>query len=446
MSASQLAELNWAQKAWLIGPHDGIADLPWRHRCHMRVALRKKVDIAQVKASFERVIAHFPMLRAQAVHNADGDVALRISPTASAGNILVTEIAGDDTGEVPQAVMDIMREEGRPNIGVVLFQNSTGTTLAIEAAHFFLDGESLATTVSYALRFLEGKEAPWDEEGDEDDTHRAILRYERSAAALRTSQRNIARLCAMGEKAVGLGNAGPYLLHSESSIGGAGSRSLGRACGALAATAGAPMPGVLLSLFLIARSALLDEHHTWLAVCSANRLTPDERRYVGLQTRHGALLADLGSGSETFAELVRRMTGALTDAVLNSRHDPDELLRAYRASGIPENPPCFFNFIDGRPLGSELEVDELAGVEEMQVPWVSAPSGRFALELNCFSTSGFVGTSVEHDPKIYPRDRMTELLSTLHNLAERAAHFGPEVTVGRLLEQAEAGTERDQPG
>ncbi|MGW3133593.1 hypothetical protein [Streptomyces sp. NPDC001123] len=441
MSASTLAELNWAQKAWLIGPHDGIADLPWRHRCQMRVALRKRVDIASVRASFERVIAHFPMLRAQAVHNADGDVALRILPTVSARNMVVAEIAGDDIGEVPQAIMDNMREEGRPNIGVVLFQDSTRTTLAIEAAHFFLDGESLATAVSYALRFLEGKEPLWDEEGSEDDTHRAILRYERSAAALSTSQRNIARLCTIGEKAVGLGKAGPYLLHTESSIGGAGSRSLGRACSALAASAGVPMPGVLLSLFLIARGALLDEHHTWLAVCSANRLTADERRYVGLQTRHGALLADLGSGSETFAGLVRRMTGALTDAVLNSRHDPDDLLQAYRTRGIPENPPCFFNFINGRALGSGLELDEMAGVEEMQVPWVSAPSGRFALELNCFSTSGFVGTSVEHDPKIYPRDRMAELLTAVHNLAERAAHFGPEATVGRLLEQAEARAE-----
>ncbi|MFI6934731.1 condensation domain-containing protein [Streptomyces sp. NPDC050287] len=437
MPSSGIVGLNWAQQAWLLGPHDDLRDLTWRHRCELSVPLRVRIDAGRTRTAFERLVVRFPMLRAVAVSGADGEIAQTLLPTASAKDLLVFEVEDRNLNDASSAQIDkVAREENRLNIAVVLVQEPSRSTLILKAAHFFLDAYSLTAIASEAVRIIESGCA--SEEAEEDRSHWSILEYEKSPEALRRSARNIRHLCDIADEAARLGLAKPYSLQRESSIGGSCSRRLEVACRTLAASTRASLPAVLLSLFLIVYNRMFGPEHAWLAVCSANRITPDELRYVGLQTRHGALLADVGLAAETFAEFAGRTGQSLVHAVQNARHDPRGLVAEYSARGLPGDPPFFFNYVHGAQPHSPIVADPVAGIDALDFPWVSAPSGRFALELNCFSLSGLAGVNVEHDPGIFPRESMTELMNSILRLAERIADRGTSIRVGELRRGGDA--------
>ena len=433
METMKPSSFTWAQRAWMFGAHDGLTDLRWRHMCEVHFPLRLRLDGKQVRTAFHHVVRRYPMLRMRIALSAEGAMEQSVMPQQSADELMFVEI---DRESANSAFFDQVNQRirgGYPlNIAVVLIQDPEFSTLVIKASHLFLDGEGASIILADILDLLERPVvAPFQVE---DRAHEEIAALEAGPKYQKMSVRNVDRLCALADQATRLGVTRDFTLQPNCSVGHSSSTALRRSSSTLATGLKIFESAVPLSLFLLAYRELVDCSHTWFSVCSANRLEAAERRYVGLQSRHGALFASIDRDTETFAALARRITQSLASAVQNARHDPREQIDQVRQRGYPDNPPLFFNFMGSeKPVSPLLRLPEEPALErERRIEWETAPSGRFALEINVYSAPGEVSVVCEHDPVLFSRQTVTSLINGLSDAGDFVIASGPDVTVGEI--------------
>jgi hypothetical protein len=414
--------LSWAQQAWLTGPPRLDEHDAWLHEIGVPVWVPADFTSDQAVTLLQRLVQSYPPLRARLCRGPDGTIAQHI-------------LAPDD----PSLADDIRRWAVQtrehqalpvPNIALVLPGSGPGeATATIRLAHAFIDGGGVNSLVSSVHQSIRSGVPP----RAQDQLYRRIafergasgaamsaeaVRYltQTASAAIGTDLVDVQRPVAKGEVPACMGSSqGMFELMVRF---GAGSRLL--------------RASVLLCLAMLAYCGIRDRTGAWMAVNVANRMSADEREFVGMTIQNGWLMHTFPPAAG-FADLVRAMAARLVKCVRHGRYDPAAATRELDRACLPHLPNFYFNYVE--PPDIQWRAAPATGPEPTRrFTWErqQAAGAGCPLEFNAFAATQSVGLILKYDDKVFTRRDITDFIDLLRSITTKVAH-NPNAPVTTLL-------------
>ncbi|HEX4722126.1 MAG TPA: hypothetical protein VH333_06395 [Pseudonocardiaceae bacterium] len=374
MNRVRTVPLSWAQRAWVLGPPTLTESDGWRHDLGATIVIPRHVGVSEIKAALAVLIRTYPALRARLVSSPDGGGVLdqEIVSAAPAGVC----VAPAELDPVRTAAVARRAAIGSANIGAAVQYAGAGTTVTLAMAHAFVDGWAVG------LLRTAFEQALCPASAVAQDTLFTLLEFERSAAGVELSRRNVRRLVSVATKADRLGllpsaSAGASHEHGDLLAGIHDSTWLLDVL--RAPPSGLARAATLLSLVYLGYCRWRGTKGAVFVTPVANRVSQEQQEFVGLMMMRNWVLLDWRP-DEPFSALADRVTTQLLRCALHGRFDPVAALDELDRAGITASPRLYFNYAE--PAG--FVVPPRSAPRPETTHWRRLPSGGVPFEFNAY--------------------------------------------------------------
>jgi hypothetical protein len=408
--------LSWAQRAWLAGPPRLDEHDAWLHEIVTPVRVPVGLTPDQAATLLHHLVRSYPSLRSRLWRQPDGTIAQHV-------------VDPDDPS---------LAEPGVPNIALVLPPpGRPDATATIRLAHAFVDGGGLNALLSSLHHMIRSGVPP----RPQDLLYRRID-FERGAAGAALSAAAVRHLRQTASTAVGLDlvdTQRPVVKGEVPACMGT-SHALFQLLARFGSGSRLLRASVLLSVAMLAYCGMRDRNGAWVAVNVANRMSADDRAFVGLTIQNGWLVHGLTSDVR-FVDLVRAVAARSVECARHGRFDPDAAAAELADSGLPRLPNFYFNYVEPPTARWRCGPEPITATEldtrNRRFRWElhQAAGGGCPLEFNAFAAAQSIGLILKYDDTVFSRADITRFVDVLRTVTVAVAR-NPDVPVTDLLVRA----------
>jgi hypothetical protein len=434
--------LSWAQRAWLAGPPRLDEHDAWLHEIVMPMRVPIGFAPEQAVTMLDQLVRSYPALRSRLWRRPDGTIAQHVvdpnDPALPDRIRRLAVVVRDPDGGEPTDRPWRRDEPGVPNIALVLpTREPSDTTATIRLAHAFVDGGGLNALLSSFHHLIRSGVPP----RPQDLLYRRID-FERSAAGAAMSAAAVRYLTQTASTAVQLDlvdTQRPVVKGEVPACMGT-SHALFQLLARFGSGSRLLRASVLLCVAMLAYCGMRDRNGAWVAVNVANRMSADDKAFVGMTIQNGWLVHGF-TPDVRFGDLVRAMAARTVECARHGRYDPDAATRKLDGAGLPRLPNFYFNYVEPPDARWRCGPEPITGTEldprSRRFKWElqQAAGGGCPFEFNAFTASQSIGLILKYDDKIFTRADITRFIDLLRFVTVTVAG-DPDVSVTGLLGKA----------
>jgi hypothetical protein len=434
--------LSWAQRAWLAGPPRLDEHDAWLHEIVMPVPVPVGFAPEQAVTMLDQLVRSYPSLRSRLLRRPDGTIAQHVvdpnDPSLPDSIRRLAVARRDPDGGEPANQSWRRVEPAVPNIALVLPAGEPrDTTATIRLAHAFVDGGGLNALLSSFNHMMRSGVPP----RPQDLLYRRIA-FERSAAGAAMSAAAVRHLTQTASAAVQLDLADTQrpVVKGEVPACMGTSHALFQLLARFGSGSRLLRASVLLCVAMLAYCGMRDRNGAWVAVNVANRMSADDKAFVGMTIQNGWLVHGFTPGVR-FADLVRAVAARSVECARHGRYDPDVATRELDDSGLPRLPNLYFNYVEPPDARWRCRPEPITAAEldprSRRFKWElqQAAGGGCPFEFNAFTAPQSIGLILKYDNKMFTRADITRFIDFLRFVTVTVAR-DPEVSVTDLLVKA----------
>jgi hypothetical protein len=419
--------LSWAQQAWLAGPPRLDEHDAWLHEIATPVRVPIDFTPEQAVTILHQLVRSYPSLRSQLRRRPDGTIAQHVvDPNDPSLPDSIRRLAvRDPNGEEPTWI-----EPAVPNIALALPAHDT--TATIRLPHAFVDGGGLNALLSSFNHMIRCGTPP----PPQDLLYRRIA-FEQSAAGIAMSAAAVRYLKQTASTAVQLAlvdTQRPVVKGEVPACMGT-SQALFQLLARFGSGSRLLRASVLLCVAMLAYCGMRDRNGAWVAVNLANRMSADDKAFVGMTIQNGWLVHGF-TPEVRFTDLVRTVAAQQLECARHGRYNPDAATR--ELEGLPQLPNFYFNYVEPPDTRWRCEPEPITAAEldprSRRFKWElqQAAGGGCPFEFNAFTAPQSIGLIMKYDDKMFTRADITRFVDFLRSITVTVA-ADPGVPVTDLL-------------